>query len=216
MGHLNINSIRNKFDALSLIVRNNVNILMISETKLDDSFPKAQFLLHGFSASYRLDRNSKGGGILLYIKEDIPSKLLSSKPKTGIETISVEINLRKRKWFLNCSYNPNKNLTSNHLECLNRIMDEFSKNYENVIFLGDFNTCMNDNAVKSFCSLNDLTSLTDQPTCYKNPGKPTCIDLILTNRPNYFQQNNALKQADGCNRIKNGILKTHIVAYRNY
>ena len=50
MGHININSIRNKFDALSLTVRNNVNILMISETKLDDSFPTAQFLLHGFSA----------------------------------------------------------------------------------------------------------------------------------------------------------------------
>ena len=37
MGHLNINSIRNKFDALSLIFKNNVDILMISETKLDDS-----------------------------------------------------------------------------------------------------------------------------------------------------------------------------------
>ena len=54
MGHLNINSIRNKFDALSVIVRNNVDILMISETK--------QFLFHGFIAPYRLDRNSKGGG----------------------------------------------------------------------------------------------------------------------------------------------------------
>ena len=150
MDHLNINSIRNKFDALSLIVKNNVDILMISEMKLDDSFPTAQFLLHGFSAPYRLDRNSKGGGILLYIREDIPSRLLNSKFITGIETISVEINLRKRKWFLNCSYNLNKNLISNHLECLNRIMDEFSKNYDNVIFLGDFNTCINVNAMKSF------------------------------------------------------------------
>ena len=43
VGHLNINSIRNKFDALSLIVKNNVDILMISETKLDDSFLTAQF-----------------------------------------------------------------------------------------------------------------------------------------------------------------------------
>ena len=76
------------------------------------------------------------------------------------------------------SYNPNKNecyLLSNHLECLNRIMDALSKNYGNVIFLGDFNTCINDNAMKSFCSLNDLTSFIDQPTCYKNPVKSTCI-----------------------------------------
>ena len=70
---------------------------MISEKKLDDSFPTAQFLLHGFSAPYRFDRNSKDDGILLYIREDIPSRLLNSKFKTGIETISVEINLRKRK-----------------------------------------------------------------------------------------------------------------------
>ena len=49
-----------------------------------------------------------------------------------------------------------------------------SKNYDN------------DNAMTSFCSLNNLTSLMDQPTCYNNPGEPTCIDLILTSLPNYF------------------------------
>ena len=115
IGLLNINSILNKFDVLSLTVKNTVDILMISETKLNDSFPTAQFLLHGFIAPYRLDRNWKGGGVLLCIREDIPSTLLNSKSKTAIENISAEINLRKRKW-LNCSYNPNKNLISNHLE----------------------------------------------------------------------------------------------------
>ena len=39
-----------------------------------------------------------------------------------------------------------------------------------------------------FYSLNDSTSLVDQPTCYKKPDKLTCIDLIFTNRPNYFQK----------------------------
>ena len=91
MSHLNINSIPNKSDALSLIVKNNVDILMISETKLDDSFPTAQFLLHGFNIPYRLQRNSKGGGILLYIKEDIPSRFLNIKSKTGIETILLKL-----------------------------------------------------------------------------------------------------------------------------
>ena len=59
MGHLNINSIQNKFDALSLTVKNNVDILMISETKLDYSFPTAQFLLHCFSAPYNLTGTQK-------------------------------------------------------------------------------------------------------------------------------------------------------------
>ena len=39
IAHLNINSIRNKFDILADIVTDNINILMISESKLDDSFP---------------------------------------------------------------------------------------------------------------------------------------------------------------------------------
>ena len=77
LGDLNINSIRNKFEALKFIIDNNIDIFLISETKLDDSFPSAQFLIKGFSAPYRFDRNSKGGGLLFYIREDIQSKILT-------------------------------------------------------------------------------------------------------------------------------------------
>ena len=52
-GYLNINSVRNKFEALPYIIDNNINLLLISETKLDDSFPSAQFQMKGFSVPYR-------------------------------------------------------------------------------------------------------------------------------------------------------------------
>ena len=71
IGHLNINSIRNKFEMLSLSVAQYVDILMLSETKLDSTFPSTQFLIYGFSVPHRLDRNSKGGGILLYVRDKI-------------------------------------------------------------------------------------------------------------------------------------------------
>ena len=77
-----------------------LGILHISENKLDDSFSSAQFRLRGFCTSYRLDRNSKGGGLLLYFHEDIPSRFLNSGSTRKIETIFVKINLRKRKWLL--------------------------------------------------------------------------------------------------------------------
>ena len=109
MGHLNINSVGNKSEAFTYIIGNNMDFL-ISETKLDDSFPTVQFQMKCFSVSYRYDRNGKGGGLLLYIGEDIQSKLLISKSKCNIETLSVAVNLRKRKWFLNCSHNPYQNL----------------------------------------------------------------------------------------------------------
>ena len=44
---------------------------MLSETKLDDTFPTSQFLMQGYSTHFRKDRTSKGGGILLYIREDV-------------------------------------------------------------------------------------------------------------------------------------------------
>ena len=77
LGHLNINSIRNKFNFLAHQVKGNIDILMISETKLDESFPPSQFFLDGYSVPFRFDRNGNGGGVLLYIRDDIPSKLLS-------------------------------------------------------------------------------------------------------------------------------------------
>ena len=94
------------------MLHNNLDILLISEIKIDFSFPTAHFQIEGYT-TYRLDRNANGGGILLYIREDIPSTLLNSD--MSIESFSIEINTRKKKWLLVCTYNPNKNLISNHL-----------------------------------------------------------------------------------------------------
>ena len=49
----------------------------------------AQFHLEGYATPYRLDRNANGGGILLYIREHIPSKLLNTD--LSIEGFFVEI-----------------------------------------------------------------------------------------------------------------------------
>ena len=88
------------------IINNNIDILMISETKLDPSFPTRQFHIHGFSELCRFDRNGNCGGILLYICEDIPLKLILTK--MTIKGFFVKINLRKKGG--SCSYNPKKPL----------------------------------------------------------------------------------------------------------
>ena len=94
---------------------------------------------------------------------------------------------------MNGSYNPNKSQISHHLECLNSLLDEHSKKYENFVFIGDFNVNTSDSSMKEFCSLNGLKNLINEPTCYKNSEKPTCIDLILTNQPTLFQRSAVLE-----------------------
>ena len=113
IAQLNINSVRYKFDLVIEIFHSNVEILLISETKIDSSLCTAQFKIEGY-ATYRLDRNSNGGGILLCVREYIPSTLLNTE--LLIESFCIEINIRKKKWLLVCTYNQNKNLISNHLK----------------------------------------------------------------------------------------------------
>ena len=101
--HININSIRNKFEFISTQVKGNIDVLMVSKTKIDDSFPVANFVIHAFSTPYPLDHNSNGGGIMLYVREDIPSNLLATDKKNHIESFYVKLNLRNEKWLINCS-----------------------------------------------------------------------------------------------------------------
>ena len=60
VANLNINSIRNKFDALKTIIPGNIDIFVITETKLDASFETTEFMVNGFYQPYRLDRNGNG------------------------------------------------------------------------------------------------------------------------------------------------------------
>ena len=93
---------------LSDQIKCNIDVLLVSETKIDDSFPTRNFLIDGFSTPYILDRNSNGGGLMLFVKEDIPSNIVEAEAKQ-IEGFYIELNLLNDKWLLNCSYNPHKN-----------------------------------------------------------------------------------------------------------
>ena len=90
--------------------------------------------------------------------------------------------------------------------------------------MGDFNVTIDDKFLINVCKLNDLSSLTDKPTCYRNFDKPKCIDLILTNKPSYFQHSNDVETGFSdfhlltVTEFKMGSqkLKPQVITYRNY
>ena len=71
VAHLNVNSLRNKFDSLAGQMTGNIDILMVSDVKLDESFLISQFIIKGFGVPYRVDRNTNVGGIVLLVREEI-------------------------------------------------------------------------------------------------------------------------------------------------
>ena len=188
-GHINIKSIRNEFEQLIYIVNNEIDILMISETRLDDTFPTSQFLMQCYSTHFRKDQTTKGSGIRLYVREDVPCKITKTEIDACYEGFLIETNLRKKKWLLSCSYNSHKNNIGTHLQINGKTLDQLSASYDNIILLSDFNVGPEEAKISEFLNMYSLKNLVSQKTCFKNPEKPSCTDLILTNCSRSFQSN---------------------------
>ena len=113
---------------------------------------------------------------------------------------------------------------SHHLECLNSLLNEHSKKYENYVLIDEFNVNTSDSFMKEFCSLNGLKNLINKPTCCKNYEKPISIDLILPNQTTLFQRSAVFETGLSdfhlltVTEFKMSFqkCKPHIVTYRNY
>ena len=64
---------------------------------------------------------------------------------------------------------------------------------EIIVLLGDFSSCMDDSPMIDFCETYKLRNLVKHPTCFKNPENPSCMDLLLTNRPLSFQSTTVIE-----------------------
>ena len=181
IAHLNINSIRNKIEALKCVVSGNIDILIIAETKVDDTFPTSQFCIDGYMPPLRADRNQHGGGLLIYIRDGVPAREVAIRTLTSkeMEIKVVEINLHKTKWLLIGIYRPPSQSEKFFFEELSKNLELYLANYENFLIVGDFNLDEKSSNLKDFMNSFNLENIVKEPTCFKSDS-PTCIDLILT------------------------------------
>ena len=172
IGHININYLYNKFQALKSLFKDKLDVLVVTETKINESYPTGQFRIEGFVFPFRLDRDNHGGGVIIYVNEGIPCKEIPfhNRP-SDMEGIIVELNLKSKKWLLLGAYNHVSNA-----------LDRTLSKYDNFLLLGDFNSTVSEEAMKNFCEMYDLKNLIKTPTCYKTPDNPTSIDVMLTKK----------------------------------
>ena len=188
LAHLNINSIRNKFTCLKELVSDNIDVLVIQETKLDETFPERAFMIPGYKKPFRKDRNSHGGGIMVFIRDDIPSREVPQiQGFSDLEGMFVEINLRKSKWLLFATYKPPSFSKNNYFSLVNKALDAYGSKFENIILMGDLNTTNDDENLVEFLEDRELSNLVHFPTCFMSETNPSTIDLIITNKPKSFQ-----------------------------
>ena len=136
---------------------------------------------------HHIDRKQHVGSIMLFIKEDTPSKLLNIDTSISeIENVD-EINLCSKNWLISGSYNPHLNSIQKYLLQLGKNFDFYSPKYENFIALGDFNGEMTKTHREVFCSVFNYKNLVKDLTCFENSEKPTATDHVLINHQRCFQ-----------------------------
>ena len=118
------------------------------------NIPSSQFQIYCFRNPYRVDRNHRGGGVLLFVRESLITRLSSRHSFPHDIEILLKLNLRKNKWLICCCYSPHKNLINYHLQKLAIGIQIYSNNYNEILLMGDFNA-----EVSSFCELYEVNSI---------------------------------------------------------
>ena len=107
IGYLNIASLRNKIiDVREMISRLLLDYFVISETKLDSSFPSAQFHIGDYEIRNRRYIGKFGSGVIEFVKKGIITKRLEDLETNLSETVCTEITISKKRWFCISVYRP--------------------------------------------------------------------------------------------------------------
>ena len=174
------------FTVVEELIKGKIDINLILETKIDESFPNQQFKINGYKA-IRTDRDGFGGGLIFYINEQIPSKVLTfeSIPR-DIKIILLDFTAKNWKWLcIGLHKLPSQN-EKYFLDHLSNTLGQLSCQYDKAILIGDFNLTVENNNLENFMNIFDVECLIKKPTCFQSLN-PCCIDLILTNKKELFK-----------------------------
>ena len=225
--HVNINSIRNKFDNIvDILLKGYIDCLAISETKLDGSFPMKQFTVEGFTC-IRADSTSKSGGIMVLLRNDIPHRRRTDLELDmyNIQSLVVECHIRGEKWFIITLYKLPKIRNNDFIDFMSQMYDRILSEASEVICMGDFNIDMLvSNPISSeICNIYGVTNVIDKPTCFKS-SQGTLIDPVLvTNKGRVATSINVTCGFSDWHNIVGCVTKIHMprqhptrIFYRSY
>ena len=149
---------RNKFAFAQDRIRD-FDIFLISEYKLDDTFPNNQFKIDHYK-KFRLDRNRYRGGPVLYVNEQVSCKKLTSyeNPITS-EIMVLEFPRSKRRWLILGIYKTSNQKEAEFLQILSWLVDFHNTTYENIIIIGDFNLTIENHYFNDFREMFVLRAL---------------------------------------------------------
>jgi hypothetical protein len=184
--HLNIRSLAKHYDEVILndfIFAKN-SIICFSETWLNDSHPNSKFSVPSFNF-IRKDRKSisRGGGLAIYINNNLQYRLLSTPTSEVVESLLLKISTSAGGLCLLLVYCP-PGRAGSLLSFFEELFDGTTLGVSNTIVIGDFNVDWLKNSthkanISDMMSLHNFTQLVSEPTRVTD-NSSTLIDLLFS------------------------------------
>ena len=213
IAHLNINGLRNKVDLLSVEL-SEYDIICVSETKLNNLVETAKLKIDGFHDPIRRDRQyNNGGGLLVYIKNNIHFKRRPDIENQYIETIWIQVCTLNKQFLMGLFYRP-PGSTVDYWESFESCLETASDQNLDMIIMGDFNhdLMIQNNLTKLeriICKFN-IENVFTEPTRITDTTQ-TCLDLVLTNHTSIIESTDILAPfcSDHCTITADITFKTY-------
>ena len=134
----------------------------------------------------RKDWNKFGGGLILFVKENFPCKVINTfRLSEECEIISIDFSISNKTCLLLGIYNPPSQNETSFVEQIKLAFNTCSTSYENFLLLGDFNMTTENSKLQDLMDAFCLENLIKEPICFKSTV-PTTIDLVVTNQKAYL------------------------------
>ena len=201
IAQLNINSIQNKFEELTEVIKKiNAHIMFVSENTIDASYLNVQLKAPNYSL-YRNDRKKGGGGIMALISHSlVKSQLKPDKNLKTLEIIALEIKTDTDNMVIVGIYRPPRALCGEYQTLLesevSHVCNWANLNSNLVVVAGDLNlNRLRPEKPEGKLRLDleveqGFECLITKPTRIEKPETiitESLIDVLLTNRPDWFQ-----------------------------
>ena len=200
----------------------------LSETKIDSSFMTSQFNVCNFKI-YRKDRDSRGGGLLFYVRSDLPQRIrsdLECSTISDVEHMVLEVILRKEKFIFILMYSPPNVPKEKVIQVMSNVLDKCFCECKTLYVIGDLNVncLLGDHALLETFVMYNLKNIIQGPTCFKNVSNPSLLDVILTNSlPRIASHVNVTTGVSDFHNLVGAAMKIHIpkpeariITYRSY
>ena len=180
--HYNVQSLLNKLDIIEPEL-SNFDLVSLTETWLNERVLTQDLAFNNYRLPFRRDRvGDSHGGIVVYVKENIPCKRRNDLGLNTIECIWLELNIKNTKILVGTFYRPPNPTPLILADIENSIGLAIDTGIQDVVILGDFNliffNIQSKSKINNICRQFDLTQLITEPTNFAESSS-TIIDLIL-------------------------------------